>query len=511
MKRIKSTFLLMLAFGVSSIFAQQSNESNDRTSKETWKRHETALKKYPDGRANDNGSNLQNSWYQDRAAKKWTAGLKGGVTAFHGDADKMVPGWIAGPFVKYSISQTFGLRAEYNFGVLNGERKDQGPSMFKDQFNFTSNFQDWSIQAHFTLGNISFLRPLRKTQLYFFGGIGQGAYRSTATFTDMRLFTGDYYLTSYFGQGTPNPNFGLEVEETYEGRHAILPFGIGAKHYLSKSFDIGLEYRMTMVRSDEIDVYSTAIWQNRNPDMYSVLALSIGYKFGNKNSQHYDWLSPIESVYEKVEKVDSLMKDSDNDGVSDYFDKEPETPEDCEVYGSGKAVDSDGDGIPDCRDKEPFSPRGAEVDEDGVAIDSDGDGVPDIYDREPNSPPGALVDRNGVQIIQCCACEDVVFPSVYFSSNADGTIAPQYYSVLYQIAERMKACPDKKLIISGFGDQRSSKYNTTVNTRRIDAMIKHLNEKYGISRDRMIADYKGTMNKSTDTEHRGRRIDFRFE
>src|SRR5690606_39465660 len=75
--------------------------------------------------------------------------------------------------------------------------------------------RDWSSDVC-SSDLISFLRPLRKTQLYFFGGIGQGAYRSTATFTDMRLFTGDYYLTSYFGQGTPNPNFGLEVEEKYE-------------------------------------------------------------------------------------------------------------------------------------------------------------------------------------------------------------------------------------------------------------------------------------------------------
>lgn len=513
MKTLKTLMLSVLTLGVVYSFAQSESTNN------TWKNHPFAKVKSPEGkgkdaRLNDSGQHMQASSFLDRRAKKWTVGLKGGITSFHGDADKSKLGFNGGLFLKYSISQTFALRGEYNIGTLNGARHDDGPTLFKDNFEFSSNFHDWNIQAQVTLGNISFIRPLRKTQMYFFGGAGQGWFRSTATFNDQRLTIGDYYLNSYFGQGTPNPNLGQDVEETYEGRHLILPFGVGFKHYLSKSFDLGLEYRMTYARTDDIDVYNTMIWQNKFLDMYSMLNVTIGYKFGNKNPQHYDWLSPVESIYDRMtsidEKVNKLTEDKDGDGVSDMFDKDSETPEDCEVYGSGKAVDSDGDGVPDCRDNEPFSPKGAEVDENGVAIDSDGDGVPDILDKEPNTPAGALVDRNGVQIIQCCSCDDATFPSIFFSTASDGTIRPEYFSVLYQIAERMKTCPDKKLIISGFGDRRSSKYNTATNTRRIDAIVKHLNEKYGISRDRIITDYKGEQNTSTDETHKNKRIDFKF-
>lgn len=513
MTTVKSLLFSLFSLSVLMVYGQTENTNK------TWKNHPYAQIKYPDGKGGENvqkdsGQHMQASGFLDRRAKKLTIGLKGGITQFHGDADKSKLGWDAGLFLKYSISQTFALRGEYNIGTLAGERKDQGPTLFKDNFNFKSNIHDWNIQAQFTLGNISFIRPLRKTQLYFLGGIGQGWFRSEATFTDQRLTLGDYYLNSYFGQGTPNPNLGKEVTEKYEGRHLIMPFGFGFKHYLSKSFDLGLEYRMTYLRSDDIDVYNTEVWQNRWFDMYSMLNLTIGYKFGNKNTQHYDWLNPVESIYDKMtkldEKVTKVTEDDDKDGVSNYFDKENNTAEDCNVYGNGKAVDSDGDGIPDCKDNEPFSPKGAQVDENGVAIDSDGDGVPDFIDKEPNSRPGALVDRNGVEILQCCSCEDVVFPSVYFSSASDGTIKPEYYSVLYQIAERMKTCPDKKLIISGSGDKRSSKYNSSTNTRRIDAIVKHLNEKYGISRDRIITDYKGEKNTNSDKSNANRRIDFRF-
>lgn len=510
MKKLTNGFLAVLMVAGLTANAQSGD---------TWKNHPTAKVKSPEGkgkegREKDAGQHYQASSFVDRGARKFTLGVKGGLTAFHGDADKFVPGWNAGGYLKYSISQTFALRGEYNIGVLKGERQDNGPTLFKDNFAFRSNFSEWNIQGQFTLGNISFLRPLRKTQMYLFVGAGQGSYKTEATFVDQRLTLGDYYLNSYFGRGTPNPNLGQEVTENREGKHLVLPFGVGFKHYLSKSFDLGLELRTTYLRSDDVDLYNTMIWQNRFLDMYSMANITFGWKFGNKNEQHYDWLSPVESMYDKIagleSKVDKLTGDDDNDGVSNMFDKEANTPEDCEVYGSGKSVDSDGDGIPDCKDQEPFSPKGAEVDENGVAIDSDGDGVPDILDREPNTPAGALVDRNGVQITQLFTCDKADFPSIYFSTAADGTIKPEYYAVLYQIAERMRACPDKKLVISGFGDRRSSKYNTATNTRRIDAIIKHLNEKYGISRDRMIADYKGERNRSTDENHRNRRIDFMF-
>ena len=36
----------------------------------------------------------------------------------------------------------------------------------KDDYNFESKVQDWNVQMVFTLGNISFIRPLRKTQMY---------------------------------------------------------------------------------------------------------------------------------------------------------------------------------------------------------------------------------------------------------------------------------------------------------------------------------------------------------
>ncbi|MBL7811184.1 MAG: hypothetical protein JNL57_03085 [Bacteroidetes bacterium] len=478
--------------------------------------HETAKSQWPEGKVRknpaDSGQHAVTSFFVDRRAKKWSLGVGAGPTFFFGDADKVMPSWHARVFGKYSISQTFGLKAEWTIGQLRGARDFQAPTLYKDFFKFRSNFQDFNLQMVFTLGNISFLRPLRKTQMNFFFGGGWIAYRTTATFVDQRLYVGgDYYLSHYLGVGTPNPNLNKSVTERGEGRNWVVPFGFGLKHNLGRYFDLGVDYRQTYTRTDDIDKYNTPIWANRWFDQYSFLSVYGAWKLGNKSAQHYDWLSPIESVYDKITKidkrVDSLSMDSDGDGVSDFFDKDDSTEKDCNVYGNGIAVDTDGDGVPDCRDKEVASDKGSEVDKDGVMIDSDGDGVPNGRDLEPNSPIGSYVDARGRAIQNnCCNCDDMNFPSMYFDLNKCN-IKPEYNVVLTMIADKMKQCPDKKLTICGATGGKEKMYagkkGDVVGSCRVENIINILVSQYGMSRDRIIVD---NTCRSTDKN----KIDFKF-
>jgi hypothetical protein len=65
------------------------------------------------------------------------------------------------------------------------------------------------------------------------------------------------------------------------------------------------------------------------------------------------------------------------------------------------------------------------------------------------------------------------------------------------VVDKMKQCPDKKLILNGPAG-KSSKYNAAANTRCMDEIIKFLTEKFGISRDRIITNYNaGTETKNT--------------
>ena len=87
--------------------------------------------------------------------------------------------------------------------------------------------------------------------------------------------------------------------------------------------------------------------------------------------------------------------DSDGDGVPDYRDDCPNTPNGALVDARGCGIDSDGDGVPDHSDRCPNTPQGVPVDAFGCPQDSDGDGVPDILDECPDTPEGTPVDARG--------------------------------------------------------------------------------------------------------------------
>ena len=507
---------------LSSVYAFAQSEPVSTSDTVKW--HPYAKTKWPEGKEKgiqwtdslknlDEGQNAQASSYLDRTAKKWSVGLNGGASMFHGDADKVIPSWTVGPYIKYSISQTFGLRGEYNFGKLKGARDRQVPTGFKDDYNFESNYQDFSLQMVFTLGNISFIRPLRKTQMYLFAGIGQGSFKSESEFIDQRIFIGgNYELDHYYGNGTPNPNLGQASKETYQGRHAIIPLGLGFQHNLGRSFDIGLEYKYNYTKNDDVDIYNTPIWENRFADSYSNIRASIEYKFGNKNEQHYDWLSPVESIYDRIQtvenKMDTLTGDIDKDGVSDYFDVDNETPDTCMVYGNGLAVDTDADGVPDCQDEE-ISDLDCEVDENGVMLDDDKDGVPNCRDVELSTPEGAQVSVNGSEIVNnCCDCEDFNLPTVHFDSDKS-SIKPEYYVSLYELAQKMKQCPDLKVNVVGHADKNNStKYNERLSADRSSAIIDYMVNQYGVSRGRFQASSMGEA-AAGKNNYESRKVEFK--
>lgn len=88
-------------------------------------------------------------------------------------------------------------------------------------------------------------------------------------------------------------------------------------------------------------------------------------------------------------------KDQDLDGVTDWYDRCPNTPIGARVDARGCPIDSDGDGVFDGIDKCPSTPKGCTVDKLGCPADADSDGVCDGVDQCPNTPRGATVDARG--------------------------------------------------------------------------------------------------------------------
>lgn len=486
-----------------------------------------------------------------RPAKRWSLGVQLSPTHTMSDADNLQAGFAYGLHVKYSVGQTFGLKLSGNIGTLRGSREDQdisgnkqdgrnsindpdqradGKNTFnagnqapsEDSYFFRNNFREISLTTVFTLGNISFLRPLRKWQLFLFTGFGtiwsdaQGEFGIAQDARNIYNQFGNTYFTLERDANGEIQN----ALTNYQGRNFTIPFGFGIKRNLGRLIDLGLEYRMNYTRSDNIDAYSFPVWRNRYADFYGLLGLQLSLKLGGKDNvkDHYDWLNPVESIYSAIDslekinnKVDLLLVDTDQDGVADYFDKQPDTEEGAWTWGSGIAADIDGDGVPDFRDDEPFSEKGSVVDEKGVMIDKDKDGVPDYRDDDTNTPASYFVKPDGTHAettvlgaagAGCCNCNEVLLPAIIFDAGS-ATIRPEFYGVLYTVAEKMRECPDLEINAVGYTIRSKAQANLAV--RRTNAIIEHLNQTYSIPRDRFRVDTDGVA--PADVDYKDRRID----
>jgi opacity protein-like surface antigen len=115
------------------------------------------------------------------------------------------------------------------------------------------------------------------------------------------------------------------------------------------------------------------------------------------------WLDEFDPVEQDVDK-NATNTWALQAGLSFFFGGGPRY-EEPEPVG-----DSDGDGVTDDFDRCPNTPPGTQVDSTGcpIPVDSDNDGVPDDRDQCPNTPAGTEVDSTGCPIVveEPAACVD---------------------------------------------------------------------------------------------------------
>jgi OOP family OmpA-OmpF porin len=252
------------------------------------------------------------------------------------------------------------------------------------------------------------------------------------------------------------------------------------------------------VRNGKTDKWDASIMNTQNSsDMFAFLSLGMSYKIGNHDYKS-EWKSPIEGLKTDVEElfvqIDGFTDDSDNDGVSDAFDKKPNTPLGVAVDGAGIALDVDMDNVPDYRDADPFSYRGAIVDKNGVELDDDKDGVPNSKDLETNTRVGVMVNQFGISVNNSTYMNSggmIYFPSVYFNSGS-AVVVTSNKNRLATIAIILKSNPNVKMKVIGHTDiVGDANFNKKLGLKRANAVINYLNVHYNIDSKRLIPETKG--------------------
>jgi OOP family OmpA-OmpF porin len=232
-------------------------------------------------------------------------------------------------------------------------------------------------------------------------------------------------------------------------------------------------------------------------DNFTFISLGMAYRIGRQINDS-DWESPIDGLKDDVTtlfvKIDGFTDDFDNDGVSDAFDKSPNTPFGVAVDGSGNALDVDMDNVPDYRDADPFSNRGVLVDKNGVELDDDKDGVPNSKDLESNTPIGTMVNQFGIDINNTNFNNSgglTYFPAIYFNSGS-AVVGSSNENRIATMALLLSNNKDINLNVIGHTDNVGDiKFNRELGLKRANEVINYLVLNYKIDADRLNAITKG--------------------
>jgi outer membrane protein OmpA-like peptidoglycan-associated protein len=507
-------------------------------------------------------SGKETSQEQSRINRSWSLGLFGGAAGVIGDVDYN-SGYGIGLNIQKSLTTPTLLRFQFTYGMASGL---SGSPSFGDQINrddaingtndplinykgqaqafknYRMDYMDLSVQVvyNFAFGDY---RSTPNPKYNLFGFIGGGGlwfstmvdqwdnsasniynYSMVATAgkdkkaikSDVeKILDGNYETPA---QGNPQGNGKATGMEFMNG--SLVPGlfgGLGVKVKLTDRLDFHVEGRTVYPFNDLLDGNKWEINGSESSSNDLLLGLNAGINLRIGRKENIYWFDNPHSMHYKVtlenkRKIDMLTKDTDGDGVPDYFDKDPYTPSGIAVDGAGRALDVDGDGIPDYMDKDPFTAPGAIVDEHGRPLDSDKDGVPDYLDLEPNTPEGMIVNFQGKAIASLLEARSQggllldkdsqtptpiiphsrlgFIPVVYFDFGKY-FVKPLFYVSLHQMAGAIQYNPDVKIILEGHTDTvGSAEFNYQLGLNRAQAVADILIQ-YGVPESRLEIISKG--------------------
>lgn len=288
---------------------------------------------------------FQVSQAQDSSAVKksntfrtWSVGLNGGLTSpytvvtLQADFPKFNTTYGYGIFIKKQVGHSLGFQADVMRAKLSGDNGKSNSVLFSSyETNIT-----WaaSLSANITVGNISWL--YKKSVLLPYANVGGGllSFRNTVT-----------------TNGVKNSKYDKQSNQRF-----LIPVALGTKIAVNNSMNIDLGYKIYFVDTDVLDGLKAKPMNDKFSYAYLGLEFPIGKKALPQMAVHnpinatdhlmmqYDSLKIAlekekqDRINEKAEMSNEQKKfliDTDEDGISDYFDKCPNTPKSTKIDGSG--------------------------------------------------------------------------------------------------------------------------------------------------------------------------------
>ena len=439
----------------------------------------------------------------------WEVGVNPGYAFVSGDVTSE-PGYGIGLHVRKATDFVFSLRLDGNYSMVKGKSTFSNASR---QFETT-----WISGTGFGVISLNSLRwdkPVRPYNVYAMIGAGGNFYD-----TEFRNISSADSLGSIRDYGTLDREFAPHVAA-----------GAGVAIRISKRINVGVEHQAFMVmgsRADQLDG-TQGTKGNTTPfrDIFHFTSLSINVNIGKSgaNSEPLYWINPLDKVLKDVADVKArsgdFTTDSDEDGVIDALDQEPDTPREATVDTKGRTLDSDRDGVADYKDKEPYyTPRpGETVNSLGVVenpINAGGvtenrvkelidEALQDFRNDPSYAGPGGSIGGGGGSMTEW------FLPMIHFGTDSY-TIKYSDYGTLASIARMMKGNTSLKLVVTGFTDQTAPEnYNNKLSYSRAQSVVDHLVNNHGIGRGRLVLQWKGEGETLVPfaSSYMNRRVEFR--
>ncbi len=207
-------------------------------------------------------------------------------------------------------------------------------------------------------------------------------------------------------------------------------------------------------------------------------SVGITVYFGNKDKKHADWYIPepfVSKADKETEKriadIETLMNDTDKDGVPDYLDQENNTPAGVSVDTRGKFIDRNKNGVPDELERKSTTRR---IDQDF----SDGDVTTNNNNSSSNSVAvlKSLVENGNVNI--------------FFDVNKDKPNSGSSNSV-QQLYQYLMMYPDSKIVLHGYADVRGEEARNKDLSERRAANLRNFLVASGIQASRITIGGQG--------------------
>ena len=449
----------------------------------------------------------------------WELGLNVGLVNMFSDVPSKGP-WNSPKFldavgfgatIRKALGYAMSVRVQYNYMGATGydyrtrTNAAAGPAWGSYGNNVYSNYKftghEATLQLVGAINNIKFHKAKNSVSLYGFAGVGAMIWQTKVS--TMNANGNPYDFAQLGGLNAKESNdlykeWLKDSEYDYQvnkanytgggrggmsiGSNTVSPVlvgGLGLQFKLGNRVSLTFEDKVSWTGLDILDGVQMdpgGVALSSDKDILNYASVGLAFNIGNKKRSVLPlwWVNPMDHVYSELADPrhmrlpDPVLPDTDGDGVTDQFDKCPDTPAGVQVDAHGCPLDTDGDGVPDYKDKQLITPT------DCQPVDADGVG------KCPCPGPECGVVGGGT-------C-NLGAGSICFKANS-AKLSSDNQNQLANLAAQMKANPTCKVVV--MGNAGSSKLQQQRSWDRVNSVIEYLSETQQISRDQFIFQYQG--------------------